>query len=197
MSVAVIKLGVGNTASVLFALERLGVAAALTDDPARVAEAERVIVPGVGAAAHAMGVMDRRGLRQTLQRFTRPMLGICLGQQLLFEHSAEGDAEGLGLLPGRVTALACDPLPRPHMGWTALQVEKRHALLEGIDSGAYFYFVHSYACPVNGATLASAAYGTSFAAVVANGNVLGCQFHPERSGAAGARLLRNFLALPC
>jgi len=198
MSVAVVKLGVGNTASVLFALERLGVDADLTDDPTVLASAERIILPGVGAAAPAMRVLNASGLRDVLLRFTRPLLGICLGQQLLFDHSEEGDAQGLGLLSGNVSALpSSKQLPTPHMGWSALHVEQPHVLLDGVRSGDYVYFVHSFACPVDGAAIATADYGKPFAAVVAKGNVLGCQFHPERSGAIGARILQNFMALPC
>ncbi|MDZ4690369.1 imidazole glycerol phosphate synthase subunit HisH [Terricaulis sp.] len=197
MSVAVIKLGVGNTASVMFALERLGAAAELTDDAARIAEAERVILPGVGAAAAAMQLLDS-GLRQVLRKFPRPLLGICLGQQLLYDFSQEGDVAGLGLLAGDVTVLERTPrLPIPHMGWSALQVQRETALFEGVTSGEYAYFVHSYACPVDDATVATADYGRPFSAAVARGNVFGCQFHPERSGAVGARVLSNFLALPC
>jgi glutamine amidotransferase len=197
MSVAVIKLGVGNTASVMFALERLGAAAELTDDAARIAEAERVILPGVGAAAAAMRLLDG-GLRQVLREFPRPLLGICLGQQLLYDFSQEGGVAGLGLLAGDVTALEPTPrLPIPHMGWSALQFERETALFEGVASGEYAYFVHSYACPVDNATIATADYGRPFSAAVARGNIFGCQFHPERSGAVGARVLSNFLALPC
>ena len=198
MSVAVVKLGVGNTASVMFALERLGARATLTDERARIAEADRIILPGVGAAAHAMRLLREKRLRDTIVEFTRPLLGICLGQQLLYEASEEGDAEGLGLLPGRVTQLPASPrAPSPHMGWTVLQAQREHALLEGVAANAYAYFVHSYVCPVGEATVATAEYGVAFSAIVASGNVCGCQFHPERSGAAGARILQNFLSLPC
>ncbi len=198
MSVAVIKLGVGNTASVMFALERLGARARLTDDPDRVAEAERVIFPGVGAAGFAMRKLEERQLAATLRGFSRPLLGICLGQQVLFERSEEGDAAGLGLLGGAVAKLpASIAKPIPHMGWSELRNIREHPLLEGIASGAYAYFVHSYACPLTTATIAEAEYGAAFAAMVAHDNVYGCQFHPERSGAPGRRILENFLALPC
>lgn len=198
MSVAVVKLGVGNTASVLFALERLGADAVLTDDPVRIAEAERVILPGVGAAAAAMARIEERGLRDVLRAYRRPLLGICLGQQLLYERSEEGEADGLRLLSGAVSALpSTTEMPSPHMGWSALQVEQQHPLFDGVKSGEYAYFVHSYACPVDANAIATARYGRAFAAAVANDNVFGCQFHPERSGAVGARILRNFLALPC
>jgi glutamine amidotransferase len=198
MTTAVVKLGVGNTASVMFALERLRAPAVLTDDPLRIAEAERIILPGVGAAAHAMRLIEDKGLREVLGGFPRPLLGVCLGQQLLYDWSEEGGAEGLHLVSGRVTALAASRhTPAPHMGWTRLQARRAHALLEGVGDGAYVYFVHSYVCPVNDATLATAEYGQEFSAVIGNGNVFGCQFHPERSSAIGARILHNFLSLPC
>ncbi|MBS0385646.1 MAG: imidazole glycerol phosphate synthase subunit HisH [Proteobacteria bacterium] len=198
MSAAVVKLGVGNTASVMFALERLGAAATLTDDASRIAEADRIILPGVGAAAHAMRLLREKGLCDVLARFTRPLLGICLGQQLLYEASEEGDAVTLGLIPGKVTRLpASAQTPSPHMGWTKLEAKREHALLEGVADNAYAYFVHSYVCPVGEATIATAEYGARFSALVARGNAFGCQFHPERSGAAGARVLQNFLSLPC
>ncbi|HRE43263.1 MAG TPA: imidazole glycerol phosphate synthase subunit HisH [Terricaulis sp.] len=198
MGVAVVKLGVGNTASVLYAMERLGADAQLTDDAAAIADAERVILPGVGAAAHAMAQIDAKGLRQVLTSFKRPLLGICLGQQLLFDRSEEGDAEGLGLIPGAVTRLKISPKDvSPHMGWSQLHLKQAHPLTEGVAAGDYAYFVHAYVCPLGAATIAEAAYGASFAAIVARGNVMGCQFHPERSGAVGARILQNFLSLPC
>lgn len=198
MSTAVVRLGVGNTASVMFALERLGAPAVLTDDPVRVGEAERIILPGVGAAAHAMRLLREKKLGDVLAGFTRPLLGICLGQQLLYEASDEGDARGLGRIAGRVTQLPPSrQAPAPHMGWSKLAVERSHALLDGVEDGAYAYFVHSYVCPLGDSTLASAAYGARFSAVIARDNFYGCQFHPERSGAVGARILRNFLSLPC
>lgn len=198
MDVAVVKLGVGNTASVMFALERLGARALLTEDPTQVRDAARVILPGVGAAAAAMRLLNESGMAEVLRRFGRPLLGICLGQQLLYERSEEGDAEGLGLLPGVVSALAATAeRPSPHMGWSALRVTRNNPLTEGVRSGDYAYFVHSYVCPVDSNAIAETEYGVSFAAAVARGAVFGCQFHPERSGAVGARILRNFLALSC
>ncbi|MEQ1817727.1 MAG: imidazole glycerol phosphate synthase subunit HisH [Terricaulis sp.] len=198
MSVVVVKLGVGNTASVMFALERLGVGAVLTDDVARIAEAERVILPGVGAAGHALRLLRAKGLGEVLCSFARPLLGICLGQQLLFGSSEEGDAEGLGLIPGRVKRLPNSAqAPTPHMGWSKLRPTQDNPLSEGIRAEDYTYFVHSYVCPEGEATIATAEYGAAFPAMVARGNVFGCQFHPERSGAVGARILQNFVALPC
>lgn len=198
MSVAVVKLGVGNTASVMFALERLGARAVLSDDATQIAEAERVILPGVGAAARAMRLLREKGLTETLAQFERPMLGICLGQQLLYDASEEGDAKGLGRISGVVRALsASSDTPAPHMGWSRLALNREHALLEGVRDGAYVYFVHSYACPISDDTVAAANYGEAFSAVIARGNIFGCQFHPERSGETGARILQNFLVTPC
>ncbi len=198
MDVAVIKLGVGNTASVMFALERLGANAVLTSDPAQVRDAERVILPGVGAAGAAMRLLNQSGMADVLRGFTRPLLGICLGQQILYDRSEEGDAVGLGLLPGTVSAFeATRQRPSPHMGWSALRIVHQHPLLEGVRPGDYAYFVHSYACPADANAIAEGEYAGAFAAAVARDNVFGCQFHPERSGAVGARILRNFLALPC
>src|SRR5574338_521165 len=139
-----------------------------------------VIMPGVGAAAPAMRVLKESGLRDVLLRFDRPLLGICLGQQLLYEHSEEGDANGLGLLPGKVTALpGTKQRPTPHMGWSRLRMQREHPLLEGVRSDDYVYFVHSFACPADDSAIAVSEYGRPFAAAVAKGNVFGCQFHPE------------------
>ncbi len=198
MTIAVVNLGAGNTASVMFALERLGAKAVLTANTRVIADAERVILPGVGSAAHAMRQLAERELSEEISIFERPLLGICLGQQILFEKSEEGAAPCLGLLPGEVTKLKGDTKrPIPHMGWSRVEISTAHPLLEGVASGDYFYFIHSFACPVNAFTLATADYGQSFAAIVARRNLHGCQFHPERSGEAGRRILSNFLALPC
>ncbi len=198
MSVAVVNLGVGNTASVMFALERLGAKARLTANGREIADADRVILPGVGAAAYAMRRMEEAGLRGAITSFDRPLLGVCLGQQILFERSEEGEAPCLGIMPGRVTRLAgAKDRPIPHMGWTRIGVATASPLLEGVRSGDYCYFVHSYACPLTDDAIATADYGAPFAASVARKNFYGCQFHPERSGEVGRRILSNFLALPC
>lgn len=198
MGVVVVKLGVGNTASVMFALGRLGARARLSDDAAQIADAERIILPGVGAAAHAMQLLREKQLADVLKRFERPLLGICLGQQLLYDVSEEGDAKGLGRIGGVVRALSASPqTPAPHMGWSRLKRMQDHPLLEGVPEGAYAYFVHSYICPISADTVAAADYGGAFSAVIARGNVFGCQFHPERSGETGARILQNFLVTPC
>ena len=198
MSVAVVKTGVGNTASVMFALERLGAKAVLTDEPRIIEAADRIVLPGVGAAAHAMSLVRERDLFELLRAFERPLLGICLGQQLLFDASEEGDVDCLGLVEGRVRRFVeSTAAPSPHMGWARLSLDSDDPLTEGIEDGAYAYFVHSYFCPVTEATLARATHGVEFAAMVRAGNRWGCQFHPERSGDVGARILENFLRAPC
>lgn len=196
--VTVLAYGAGNVASVQFALERLGARVRLTDDARAVADAERLILPGVGAAGYAMGRLAELGLIDAIRAFPRPLLGVCLGQQLLFETSEEGEPVPLlGLIPGAVRRL--DPgqgLPVPHTGWSRLTAVGSDPLLEGVDDGAYAFFVHGFVCPDGPATLARADYGGPVPAVVRSGNRWGCQFHPERSAAAGARILRNFLELP-
>ena len=197
MTVAVVHLGAGNTASVQFALERLGADVVVTSDAGVIANAERVVLPGVGAAGYAMERMSALGLTDIIKSFERPLIGLCLGQQLLFAESEEnGGAHMLGFIPGRVTRIPVrDGLPVPHMGWSRLGGLKDDPLLEGVNEGDYAYFVHSYACPESAATIAEADYGAAVPAMVRSGNRWGCQFHPERSAKAGARILRNFLEL--
>ena len=198
MSLVVVDLGASNTASMVFALERLGARPRVTADHKAIGEAERLILPGVGSAAFVMERLRAKGLEPVLKTFPRPLLGVCLGQQLLHEASAEGPTPCLGLLPGRVEPLVAAPeRPVPHMGWNRLAGVAAHPLLEGVAEGAYVYFVHSFAAAVSDATIARAEYGRAFAAVEARGNVMGTQFHPERSSSVGARILNNFLNLPC
>ena len=137
------------------------------------------------------------GLVEAIRKLEQPVLGICLGMQLLFESSEEGDTPSLGLVPGRVALLPESPgVTVPHMGWNTLDVRQASPLLRGFDAATRFYFVHSFAGPVNEFTVASCTHGTAFAAVVRRGNFWGAQFHPERSGAAGAQFLKNFLEMP-
>ena len=195
MTVAIVHLGAGNTASVQFALERLGADVVVTSDAAVIADAERIVLPGVGAAGYAMERMAALGLTDIIKGFDRPLLGLCLGQQLLFAESEEnGGARMLGFIPGRVTRMPVrDALPVPHMGWSQLRGLAEDPILEGVREGDYAYFVHSYVCPDTGATIACADYGAEVPAMVRSGNRWGCQFHPERSAKAGARILKNFL----
>ncbi|EGF93436.1 imidazole glycerol phosphate synthase, glutamine amidotransferase subunit [Asticcacaulis biprosthecium C19] len=194
--ITVIELGCANTASVLFALERLGVDAHLSSDAAEIAAAQKVVLPGVGAAGFAMNRIHELGLFDVIRGLDVPLLGVCLGQQLLFEGSDEGDVQCLGLIPGRVTRMeASKDFVVPHMGWNQLEVSRDDALTAGVNDGDYAYFVHSFVCPVNDCTLATATYGEPFAAMVRKGQVWGCQFHPERSSSTGARILENFVKL--
>jgi glutamine amidotransferase len=194
--VAIIANGGANIASLRFALDRLGATSELTSDPQSLRRAPRVILPGVGAAAHAMERLRALDLVDVIRSLTQPVLGICLGMQLLFESSEEGDTACLGLIPARVTKFtARDGLPVPHMGWNRVRTCTESPLLRGLDDAPYFYFVHSFAAPVGPSTLATSEYGAEFSAVVQYHNFLGAQFHPERSSRAGRRLLANFLEL--
>jgi glutamine amidotransferase len=195
--IAIVDSGGANIASVKYALERLGVNGALTADPEAIRRAHKVILPGVGAAGDAMARLQAQELIDCLRSLSQPVLGICLGMQLLYQHSAEGDVDLLGLLAGEINGFdpAATPGPVPHMGWHDVSFIGDHPLLAGIADHSYFYFVHGYYAPVTAATIGTCSYGTDFAAIVARDNVMGCQFHPERSGAAGAQLLDNFLRL--
>ena len=198
--IAVIELGCANTASVLFALERLGAEARLSSDAGEIAASDKVVLPGVGAAGFAMARIQELGLYDTIRAVEAPLLGVCLGQQLLFEGSDEGGVDCLGLIPGRVTRMGAEgDMPKslvvPHMGWNQLEGVRTDRLTEGVSDGDFAYFVHSFVCPVNDFTLAACTYGQPFAAMVRKGNVWGCQFHPERSSQVGAQILRNFVNL--
>jgi glutamine amidotransferase len=195
-SVALIDNGGANVASVVHALERLGVNAERTASPERIAAADRVILPGVGAAADAMARLQASGLDRLIPTLTQPVLGICLGMQLLFAGSDEGNVACLALMDGQTKRFPAGGLPVPHMGWNELRLLQPHALLSGLKDGDYAYFVHSYALPVSKDTLATADYGGEFTAVAARGNFHGAQFHPERSARVGSLLLANFLQLP-
>jgi imidazole glycerol-phosphate synthase subunit HisH len=194
--VVVVASGGANIASLRFALERLGAPVELSADPARIRAASHVILPGVGAAADAMARLERSGLDRVLPELTQPVLGICLGMQLLHEASEEGGARCLGIIPGVARRFAEAPgRPVPHMGWNTLEVGRDCPLLEGLTGADYAYFVHSYALEVSAATVASCRYGAAFSACAVWRNFCGAQFHPERSARAGARLLGNFLRL--
>lgn len=195
MNVVLIDSGGANIGSVRYALERLGVDAPLTADADVIRGADRVILPGVGAAGTAMALLRQRGLVEVIRGLEQPLLGICLGMQLLFDASEEGDVPCLGLLPGTVTRIrGGEGLRVPHMGWNALTPLREHPLLDGIPEGEQAYFVHGYCAPVTADTLATCTHGQTFAAVVGRGNRFGAQFHPERSAEVGARLLQNFLS---
>jgi glutamine amidotransferase len=194
--VLIVDSGGANLASLQFALERVGALTRITSDPAEVAAAPRVILPGVGAAPHAMQRLQDCGIAAVLPDLTCPVLGICLGMQLLYERSDEGRAECLGIILGAARRLKAAPgRPVPHMGWNQLLALQDDPLLEGVAAGEYVYFVHSFAVPVTAATLATAEYGAPLTAVGRRGNFWGTQFHPERSARVGARILANFLRI--
>ncbi len=196
MDVAVIDAGGANLGSVRYAIERLGATARIVRDADELRGASRVILPGVGAAAPAMAALQARGLDTAVAALGVPLLGICLGMQLLFDASEEGDVRCLGLLRGTVRRMSAGVATRvPHMGWNTLHdIRQDASLLDGIDEGAQAYFVHGYAVPVTDDCIATTDHGQRFAAAVQRGQVSGAQFHPERSGTVGARVLGNFLA---
>ena len=206
-TVAIIDYGMGNLRSVAKAIEHVapGHDVFVTSDPARVAAAERVVFPGQGAMPDCMRELDARGLRPAVlaAAASKPFLGICIGQQMLFEHSAEGDVPGLGILPGevvrfteaRMQAADGSRLKVPHMGWNEVWQSAPHPMWDGIPDGERFYFVHSYFVePADMAlTAAETDYGVRFTSAVARANIFAAQFHPEKSAAAGLRLLANFI----
>jgi glutamine amidotransferase len=193
-SVAIIDSGGANIASLLFALERLGYSASLTTAPDEIRAADKVILPGVGAAADAMRRLQDSRLVDVIRGLTQPVLGICLGMQLLADASEEEDVDCLGIIPGIARRLpVAEGFPVPNMGWCPIRRTADAPLLAGIPDDSYFYFVHSYALPVSDFTLATARHADAFSAVIGRDNFLAAQFHPERSSAHGASLLRNFL----
>jgi glutamine amidotransferase len=192
----IVDTGGANIASLQFAVGRLGRRAELTADPRRIERASHVILPGVGAAADAMGRLEHSGLAAVVPALSQPVLGICLGMQLLYESSEEGDTRCLGVFAGRVRRLSPAPgQPVPHMGWNRVAVRGAHRVLEGIDDGDFAYFVHGFCAPPGDETVATCDYGGPFTAIACRGNFVGAQFHPERSAAIGARFLANFLEL--
>jgi glutamine amidotransferase len=194
--VVMLDSGGTNLGSVQYAFERLGVRAELSRDPERIRRASHVVLPGVGAAAPGMLRLRESGLDRLIPTLTQPVLGVCLGMQLLFEASAEGDTACLGILKGRLTRFDEARCGRvPHMGWNRIDAIADSPLLAGLGRDAFAYFVHSYAAPVTSATVATCDYGGAFAAIVSERNFHGAQCHPERSAAVGARLLSNFLEL--
>lgn len=194
MRVALVDAGGANLGSVREALLRLGVEPALTADASAIRAADRVILPGVSTAAVVMHRLRELGLVEALRELKAPLLGVCVGMQLLFEHSEEGDTPCLGLLPGRVRRLQGSPGVRvPHMGWNRLLRLREAPLAAGIEDGEFAYFVHGYAAPAGEDCVLACEHGQRFAAVVQRGRVAGTQFHPERSARAGAQLLRNFI----
>ena len=196
-NIVIVNTGCANISSVRFALERLGVTVTVSDDTDIIAKADKVFLPGVGTASAAMRSIREKQLVATLQQLTQPVLGICLGMQLMVETSAEsrsGTIDCLSLMSGHVDKLQANGQRLPHMGWNTV-THTNNPLFNGIDQHSYFYFVHSFAVPDYAHTLARCEYGSTFSAAIGNNNFMGVQFHPERSGDAGAQLLTNFVNL--
>ncbi|MBY3787125.1 imidazole glycerol phosphate synthase subunit HisH [Photobacterium carnosum] len=206
--VVIIDTGCANVSSVRFAIERLGYQVQISKDPQVVLTADKLFLPGVGTASEAMHNLEQRDLVSLVKQVTKPLLGICLGMQLLGKESQEHGQNGNDIIPclalcdASVEKIQAEGLPLPHMGWNTITPEDNHPLFKDIPAGSYFYFVHSYAMPVfdhrdnqSGATIATTEYGQPFTAAVQNGNYYGVQFHPERSSKAGAQLIKNFLEL--
>jgi len=195
--IAVIDSCGSNMTSVLFALQRLGVESILTSCQKEITRADKVILPGVGASDHAIARLKEDNLIECITALTQPVLGICVGMQLLFSYSEEGESSLLDIIPGTIRHFTPEPKKAiPHMGWNNVKLaENNHPLIKDIPENSYFYFVHSYFPPVSELTIGECEYGDCFAAIVAKENFMGCQFHPERSSQNGAQILRNFVEL--
>jgi glutamine amidotransferase len=196
--IVIVNTGCANISSVKFALERLGTQVTVSDDIQVIQAADKVFLPGVGSANAAMASVEKKQLVSCIQGLTQPVLGICLGMQLMVEKSEESLGDNtpcLGLIPGQVKRLQVGDLRLPHMGWNTVAPVADAPLFKGIDTGSYFYFVHSFAVAVSEFTMAICQYGMDFSAGIHKDNFFGVQFHPERSSDAGAQLLKNFIDL--
>ena len=196
MDVAIVDYGAGNVFSVATALERLGARVTVTADEKKIRDASRVVFPGVGQASAAMEHLKNTGLDALIPRLTQPVLGICLGMQLMCRRTEEGDTDGLGIFPLAVERFPEGPvkLKIPHMGWNTVE-GLRTGLFEGVAAGNRMYFVHSYCVPVGEYTIATCDYQIAFSAAIRKGNFWGCQFHPEKSAGVGEKIIENFLKM--
>jgi glutamine amidotransferase len=195
----IVDTGCANLSSVKFAVQRLGFQVSITDNIEQIKAADKVIFPGVGSAKHAMKNIIEKDLVETLQNLTQPVLGFCLGMQLMCASSVEGSdgetIECLNIIPTEITPLQADDNRLPHMGWNTLTSVRNHPVFKDINIDDYFYFVHSFAAPISEYTVATCNYGNDFSAAIAKNNYIGCQFHPERSSELGSKIIKNFLEL--
>ncbi|MER2492985.1 imidazole glycerol phosphate synthase subunit HisH [Catenovulum sediminis] len=195
MDVVIIDTSCANLSSLKFGIERLGYKVSVTDNGEQIRAADKVFLPGVGAAGAAMEIIENKQIPQLVRELTQPVLGICLGMQLMTEFSAEGNVACLNLIPGQVNPIKADGLRLPHMGWNTLSEIKDCPIFEGIGKQDYFYFVHSLCVAPSEFTIATCEYGQTFSASLNKDNFYGVQFHPERSGKPGARVIQNFLEM--
>lgn len=193
--IAIINTGCANINSVRFAFERLGAQVEIITEPEKLYNFPRAVLPGVGHASVAMKRLIDNNWQDAIKNYNKPLLGICLGMQLMCDETEEGNVTTLGLIPGKLGALKSENLTLPHMGWNNLNLNSSHPILNGIDAKDQVYYVHSFAHQPNQYTLATSDYGTEFSAIIAKDNFIGMQFHPEKSADVGERLLKNFLAL--
>ncbi|WP_088329184.1 imidazole glycerol phosphate synthase subunit HisH [Lacimicrobium sp. SS2-24] len=193
MKLVIVDTGCANISSVRFAIERLGYEVAVSDQAETIKSADKVFLPGVGAAAAAMEQIRNKKLDTLLPELTQPVLGICLGMQLMTRFSEEGQADCLNLIDTEVRRMQVGDKRLPHMGWNQVTPECNSPLFRDIEAKSYFYFVHSFAVALGEHTLASCDYGGRFSASIGQENFYGVQFHPERSGPVGAKLLQNFI----
>ncbi len=200
MKVGIVKYNAGNIQSVIYALNRLGIDPILTDDEAELKSCDKVIFPGVGEASSAMRYLRSKGLDKIIKNLTQPTLGICIGQQLLCEHSEEGDTECLGVFPLKVKRFPTsnskgEKMKVPHMGWNAVHLEQDSPLFKGISKDDFVYYVHSFYCELGDQTMATTDYALKYSASLHKDNFYALQFHPEKSGKTGEKILQNFLNL--
>jgi len=192
--IAIIDYGAGNTRSVMNALDRLNVEYDLTDDRETILSASKVIFPGVGHARHAMEVLRDKGLDQVIREVTNPLLGICVGMQLLFEYSEEGDTECLSILEGSIKKFDSDNVIVPQIGWNTISCEE-NPIFAGLETTPWFYAVHSYYAEIGPHTISTSSYGLKYTSAIKKDNFYGTQFHPEKSSSNGHLLLKNFIEL--
>ncbi|HSD07386.1 imidazole glycerol phosphate synthase subunit HisH [Flavobacterium sp.] len=193
MKIVIINYGAGNIQSIMFAIERLGYKAVLSNNPDEIKSADKVIFPGVGEASYAMMMLQKSGLDTLIPTLTQPVLGICLGMQLMCNHSEEGDTKGLGIFDVNVIKFT-NKVKVPQMGWNVIYNLKSD-LFKGIAEKEYMYLVHSFYAPICDETIATTDYEVEYSSALENNNFYGTQFHPEKSGDVGEQILGNFLKL--